>query len=186
MVGVPGEVIANDALCNAVLDDIALIQSLGVKVVLVVGAYYQIEELMRLRQRSSVFVDGYRVTDRAAMRASMEAAGQVRIQVEARLSKGPSVAMVRRHEKTSGQMHYASAIKVVGGNFVAAKRRGIVGGVDFQYTGGALAPGNGKGAGSCKRSSQSLCSIGGRLGKHVGAGGSLFLSSWLPPGFCRI
>lgn len=88
----------------------------------------------RLRNRSSVFVDGYRVTDRAAMRASMEAAGQVRISVEARLSKGPSIAMIRRHEKTGGQVHYAPAIRVVGGNFVTAKRRGIVGGVDFQYT----------------------------------------------------
>lgn len=47
IVCVPGEVINSEEMCDKVLEDIAMLQLLGVKIVMIVGAYHQIEELMR-------------------------------------------------------------------------------------------------------------------------------------------
>lgn len=55
--------------------------------------------------------------------------------VEQFLSKGPSVPVIRRHAKSDAEMHFGPALRVVGGNWVAAKRRGILEGTDFGYTG---------------------------------------------------
>lgn len=43
--------------------------------------------------------------------------------------------MLRRHAKSDTEMHHGPAICVVSGNYVAARKRGIVDGVDFGYTG---------------------------------------------------
>jgi hypothetical protein len=44
--------------------------------------------------------------------------------------------MIRRHTKGAGEeIHFEPALRVVSGNYVAAKRRGVVDGVDFGYTG---------------------------------------------------
>lgn len=41
----------------------------------------------------------------------------------------------RRHSKSDSEMHFGPALNVVSGNYVAAKRRGILDGVDFGFTG---------------------------------------------------
>ena len=48
-----------------------------------------------------------------------------------------SVSMVRRHTRTSADhnFHYGPAVRVVSGNHVTGKRRGVVDGVDFGATG---------------------------------------------------
>jgi hypothetical protein len=43
--------------------------------------------------------------------------------------------MIRRHAKSDQEMHFGPALRVVSGNYIAAKRRGILDGVDFGYTG---------------------------------------------------
>ena len=43
--------------------------------------------------------------------------------------------MIRRHSRSSEQMHYGPALHTVTGNYVAGKRKGVVGGVDFGSTG---------------------------------------------------
>lgn len=43
--------------------------------------------------------------------------------------------MVRRHARSDRSFHYGPAVHVISGNYVAAKRRGVVGGVDYQHTG---------------------------------------------------
>lgn len=44
--------------------------------------------------------------------------------------------MVRRHARTEkGEFHYAAAMHVVSGNYIAARRLGVVNGVDYGYTG---------------------------------------------------
>ena len=53
----------------------------------------------------------------------------------ASLLQGPSVPVMRRHAKSDRETHYGPAYRVVSGNYVAAKRRGIIDGVDFGYTG---------------------------------------------------
>jgi amino-acid N-acetyltransferase len=63
----------------------------------------------------------------------MEAAGKVQLMVSAALSKGPPLPALRRH----GEVRHggAPALRVACGNFVAAKRRGVVRGVDYGETG---------------------------------------------------
>ncbi len=43
--------------------------------------------------------------------------------------------MIRRHTKGEKEIHFQPALTVVSGNYVTAKRRGIVDGTDFGLTG---------------------------------------------------
>ena len=93
----------------------------------------QITELLALRGLPSRFSHGLRVTDSATMAVAMQAAGKVQLMVSAALSKGPPLPALRRH----GEVRHggAPALRVACGNFVAAKRRGVVRGVDYGETG---------------------------------------------------
>ena len=43
--------------------------------------------------------------------------------------------MIRRHTKGDKEIHFEPALTVVSGNYVTAKRRGVVDGTDFGLTG---------------------------------------------------
>ena len=129
----PGEVNADEDVLDGILQDVAILHGLGVRIVLAVGIGQQVDELLAMRGKQSVFMDGYRVTDAAAMRGVMEASGAVRVDIEARLSVIPTVAAVRRH---GGNREFLEpAVKVVSGNYIRAKRRGVVNGIDFSHAG---------------------------------------------------
>ncbi len=51
------------------------------------------------------------------------------------LPQGPAIPMIRRHTKGDKEIHFQPALTVVSGNFVAAKRRGVVDGTNFGLTG---------------------------------------------------
>jgi amino-acid N-acetyltransferase len=108
----------------ALVHDMALLHSLGVKLVVVHGIRPQIEERLQLRGRETQFVDGIRVTDAGALDAVVDACGAVRTQVEALLSMGLA----------NSPMHGAG-VRVASGNFVTARPLGIRDGVDFAFTG---------------------------------------------------
>ena len=143
VIAIPGEVVDKKEVLYTLLEDVALLHGLGVKLVLVVGARVQINEAIRAKGIEPRYVGGYRVTDDVAMRAAVAAAGAARMEVEARLSKGPTVTMLRRHERSSAAMslgrdlspNYAPGLTTVSGNYVAAKRKGVVNGIDYQHTG---------------------------------------------------
>lgn len=48
--------------------------------------------------------------------------------------------MVRRHNRGSDRFHYGPALQTVSGNYVAAKRRGVVDGIDYGFTGTVRTP----------------------------------------------
>ena len=52
--------------------------------------------------------------------------------------QAPAVSVIRRHTRssnTSDDFHFAPALRVVSGNYVTSKRRGVVEGIDFGSTG---------------------------------------------------
>jgi len=106
------------------IHDIALLQSLGIRIVLVHGGRPQIDQRIAQAGNASQFHNQLRITDNAAMQAVKEALGSTRWQIEAELSTG----------LPNSPMHGAQ-IKAIGGNFVTAKPIGILDGVDYQHTG---------------------------------------------------
>lgn len=132
---VPGEVVEQRHMMQTLISDIALLHGLGVRLVVVLGCQTQINSTLKHIGKEVVYIKGYRVTDEVTLEAAIEAAGKTRTMVEQFLSRGPSVPVIRRHAKSDTEMHFGPAIRVVSGNYVAAKRRGIHDGVDFGYTG---------------------------------------------------
>ncbi len=118
-----GEAMKSSRL-RSLVQDVALLQSLGVRVVIVVGARPQIDERIALRGKKSRFVNGVRVTDRLALDCVKEAAGTNRVELEALLS------MALPNSPMAG-----ARVRVVTGNFVTARPIGVIDGVDYQYTG---------------------------------------------------
>lgn len=123
VVAIPGEGIGHENFSH-VIQDIALLNSLGVRVVLVHGARPQIEARLQQGTIASKFHAATRVTDSDTMHCVKEAAGSIRIAIESLLSMG----------LVNSPMHGAR-IRVVSGNFITAKPLGIRDGVDFHHTG---------------------------------------------------
>lgn len=118
-----GETLAHEHFQN-IVHDIALLSSLGVRLVLVHGARPQIDALCEEKNIEPKFHNNMRITDAPMLSAVQQAVGQLRSQMEAMFSTGMS----------NSPMHGAD-IRVVGGNFVLAKPLGVIDGVDFAYTG---------------------------------------------------
>jgi len=107
-----------------IVHDIALLNSLGIKLVLVHGSRPQIAERLERAGLETQFHNKLRITDAAAMEHVKDAAGSLRAQFEALLSMGlPNSPM------------QGASIRVCSGNFVTAKPLGVVDGVDFHHTG---------------------------------------------------
>jgi len=113
-----------DAQFAPLVHDIALLNSLGVRLVLVHGARPQIEQRLTERGIELNYVNGLRITDDAALKCVKEAAGSVRVEIESLLSMGVSNTPMD-----------SADIRVVSGNYVTAQPLGIRDGVDYQHTG---------------------------------------------------
>ncbi|MBF8176780.1 MAG: amino-acid N-acetyltransferase [Burkholderiaceae bacterium] len=123
VVAFPGELVKDGAL-PVLAQDLSLLHALGIKVVIVHGSRPQVEEQLALRHVEARFHDGVRITDAAALECAKEAAGELRLDIEAAFSQGlPNTPMAH------------AAIRIISGNFVTARPVGIIDGVDLELTG---------------------------------------------------
>ncbi|MDV8157276.1 amino-acid N-acetyltransferase [Acinetobacter bereziniae] len=107
-----------------IIHDIALLHSLGIRLILVHGARPQINaNLLQNKIQSPIHINR-RITTRASLPCVMSAVGSIRLQIEALLSMG-----------LANSPMFGARIDVVSGNFVTAKPYGIRDGIDFQLTG---------------------------------------------------
>jgi len=123
VVMLPGAAILDENFAN-IIHDIATLNSLGVRLVLVHGARPQIDARLKLGNHQSRFFRQWRVTDADEIGGVSQAIGEVRFSIEAALSTG----------LPNSPMHGAH-IRVAGGNFITAKPMGVIDGVDLQHTG---------------------------------------------------
>ncbi len=118
-----GEVVDSPTFTGLV-HDFNLLESLGVRLVLVHGVRPHVERRMARAELEGRYVGNLRVTDAAALECVKEAIGEVRCELEAALSMGlPNTPMA------------GADIRVSGGNFVTAQPVGVVDGIDLQFTG---------------------------------------------------
>ena len=123
VVGVCGEALAAGKM-GTLAQDLALIQAMGVKIVLVYGFRPQVNEQLHAKGLEPRYSHGMRITDAASLDAAQEAAGQLRYEIEAAFSQGlPNTPM-------SG-----ATVRIISGNFITARPVGIIDGVDFKQTG---------------------------------------------------
>ncbi|RRD55861.1 amino-acid N-acetyltransferase [Comamonadaceae bacterium OH2545_COT-014] len=123
VVGVTGEAIAAGKL-GSIATDLALIQSMGVKIVLVHGFRPQVNEQLAAKGHAARYSHSMRITDSVALDCAQEAAGQLRFEIEAAFSQGlPNTPMA------------GATVRVISGNFLTARPVGIIDGVDFKHTG---------------------------------------------------
>ena len=123
VVAFPGELVMAGAL-PVLAQDLSLLHALGIKVVIVHGSRPQVEEQLALRNVETRFHNGLRITDTAALECAKEAAGELRLDIEAAFSQGlPNTPMAH------------AAIRIISGNFITARPMGIVDGVDLELTG---------------------------------------------------
>lgn len=123
VVGFGGELIRDGAL-NTLIQDLSLLSALGIKLVLVHGSRPQVNDQLALKGNPTHFGRGIEPTNAAALECAKEAAGEIRLDIEAAFSQGlPNTPMSN------------AQIQIVSGNFVTARPVGIVDGVDYQHAG---------------------------------------------------
>lgn len=107
----------------SLIHDLALVHTLGVKLVLVLGLRTFIDKKLG-KQSASSFENNWRITDSKTLDAIKEVAGCVKTDIEALFSIGLI------NTPMSGMK-----LNVVSGNYVRAKPVGVRNGVDHQHTG---------------------------------------------------
>lgn len=106
------------------IHDLALLDSLGIHLVVVHGARPQIESRLRQRGAKITYANKLRITDPEALECVKEACGHARLEIEALLSMGLANSPMAN-----------ARIRAVSGNFVTARPLGLRDGIDFQHTG---------------------------------------------------
>ncbi len=123
VVGIAGELIEAGHL-NALVQDLSLLNAMGVRLVLVHGSRPQVQAQLKLKGLQAQFSHGLRITDAAALECAKEASGEIRLDIEAAFSQGlPNTPMAH------------ARVHILSGNFVTARPVGILDGVDFLHTG---------------------------------------------------
>ncbi|MGG5870430.1 amino-acid N-acetyltransferase [Pseudomonas peli] len=123
VVMLPGEGVAHPNFGN-IVHDLVLLHSLGVRLVLVHGSRPQIEARLATNGLTPRYHRDLRITDSPTLECVIDAVGQLRIAIEARLSMDMARSPMQ-----------GSRLRITSGNFVTARPIGVVDGVDYHHTG---------------------------------------------------
>lgn len=118
-----GEAVADGNFSN-IISDLALLHSLGVKIVLVHGARPQINSILEQNCYATPYHKGVRVTDETSLNYVMQASGQLQLSITAQLSMSLSNTPMA-----------GTQLNVVSGNFVISQPLGVDDGVDYCHSG---------------------------------------------------
>ena len=125
VIHIPGHVLQNRNVFDAISDDISIMHLLGLQLVLVVGVRDQLDTKLQQAGQQAVFFNNMRITDDEMMQHLKETSGAARFEIESSLTRG-------FRGRSPGQQ----GINVVSGNFFySAKPLGVRDGVDFKFTG---------------------------------------------------
>ncbi|OUR71504.1 amino-acid N-acetyltransferase [Methylophaga sp. 41_12_T18] len=123
VVAFDGKTIATDGFDN-LIHDFALLNSLGIKLVLVYGARPQIDQQLKMSNLDTEQYNGMRITDEKSLTVALSVMGKLRLDIEAKLSFGlPHTPMAD------------AQVRCTSGNLVTARPVGIKDGIDFGHTG---------------------------------------------------
>lgn len=117
----PSEILALDEHLLAFAKDMVLLNNLGLKIVLALGASQQIDDALRDAGFSWETHNNCRITEAAHVKVLQQTIGVVRSKLEAAFTQ----ACAEQH----------SSLPIVSGNWVIAKPKGVLDGIDFQHTG---------------------------------------------------
>ncbi len=106
------------------IHDLALLDSLGIRLVLVHGARHQIEAQLRAAGREPRYAQGLRITEADDVPHIKQVVGRLRIRIESRLSMGVANSPMQ-----------GACLRVVSGNLITARPLGVREGVDYGFTG---------------------------------------------------
>lgn len=118
-----GEALQSEGF-SGLVHDLALLSSLGIRLVVVYGARPQIEMRLQDRNLNAIYAKGLRVTDQYSLDCAKEAVGAIRVEIEALFSTG-----IINSPMAGAQVRVAS------GNYVTARPLGVREGIDYCYTG---------------------------------------------------
>lgn len=118
-----GEAVADKNFAG-LIHDFALLNSLGIRLVLVHGTRPQVEARLKMQSATASFHNDLRVTDDTALACVKEAVGTVRVEIEALLSMGLANSPMA-----------GARLRVASGNVVTARPLGVHEGVDYLHTG---------------------------------------------------
>ncbi|MBF2847621.1 amino-acid N-acetyltransferase [Escherichia coli] len=118
-----GEAIEHENF-SSIVNDIGLLQSLGIRLVVVYGARPQIDANLAAHHHEPLYHKNIRVTDAKTLELVKQAAGTLQLDITARLS------MSLNNTPLQG-----AHINVVSGNFIIAQPLGVDDGVDYCHSG---------------------------------------------------
>ncbi|RVU83425.1 amino-acid N-acetyltransferase [Leucothrix sargassi] len=123
VIALSGEVLQQPNI-GELLSDIALLSTLGAKIILVHGARPQIEKQLKANKHSSQIHNGLRVTDKDTLTYSKAAIGAIRLEIENHLNRALNRPPIVNN-----------SLGVISGNFITAKPVGVIDGIDHLHTG---------------------------------------------------
>lgn len=117
----PGEFLASKDSTSQLSQDIGLLYNLGLKIVLVMGASPQLDQAFIEKNIAWQLHHQFRITSTELMPVFQQTIGLLRSQLEATFSQANCLQ--------------PNPPTLVSGNWVIAQPKGVIDGIDFQYTG---------------------------------------------------